>query len=367
MTERPEGYERSVLVNDEVLPRRLVWSDDNESGIARRRAGKGFVYRTASGGRVDAATVARIKALAIPPAWTDVWICADDCGHLQATGRDAKGRKQYRYHPDYRAHRESVKFERLVDFATALPKIRTQVAHDLALPGMPKPKVVATVVRLLESTLVRVGNEEYARDNGSYGLTTLRNRHAKVTPGTLRLVFKAKQGKAADVTVTDRRLVRVVQRCQDLPGQWLFQYEEDDGEVRPISSSDVNEYLREVAQTPITAKDFRTWMGTLIATAELVTLPPPTSESAANAALVKVFDEVAAELRNTRAVSRASYVHPAVVEWYREGDLAERWEQTSARGSARLLPEERKLLALLRRNQTARRRRNPAVPRSRAA
>jgi DNA topoisomerase-1 len=366
MTERPGGYERPVLANDETLPRALVWSDENEPGIRRRRAGKGFTYRTARGGRADAATVARIKALAIPPAWTDVWICADDCGHLQATGRDAKGRKQYRYHPDYRAHRESVKFERLVDFATALPKIRTQVAHDLSLPGMPKPKVVATVIRLLESTLVRVGNEEYARDNGSYGLTTLRSRHAKVSPGRLRLVFKAKQGKAADVTVTDRRLVRVVRRCQDLPGQWLFQYE-DDGEVRPISSSDVNDYLRDVAQTPITAKDFRTWMGTLIATTELATLPPPASESAANEALVKVFDAVAAELRNTRAVSRASYVHPAVVEWYRRGDLAERWEQTSARGSARLLPEERKLLSLLRRSQSSRRRRDPAVPRSAAA
>jgi DNA topoisomerase-1 len=240
------------------------------------------------------------------------------------------------------------------------------VARDLALPGMPKSKVVATIIRLLEATLVRVGNEEYARDNGSYGLTTLRSRHAKVSPGTLRLVFKAKQGKAADVTVTDRRLVRVVQRCQDLPGQWLFQYEVD-GEVRPISSSDVNDYLRSVAPAPVTAKDFRTWMGTLIATTELVALPPPASESAANEALAKVFDTVAAELRNTRAVSRASYVHPAVVDWYRAGDLPERWDDTSARGSAQLLAEERKLLSLLRRHQSKHRRGSPAVPRARAA
>jgi DNA topoisomerase-1 len=308
----------------------------------------------------------RLRALGIPPAWTDVWICADDVGHLQATGRDAKGRKQYRYHPDYRAHRDAVKFEHLVDFASALPKIRAQVAQDLALAGMPKPKVVAAVIRLLEATLVRVGNEEYARDNGSYGLTTLRNRHAKVRRGTLRLVFKAKQGQAADVAVTERRLVRVVRRCQDLPGQWLFQYEEN-GEVRPISSSDVNDYLRSVAGTAITAKDFRTWMGTLIAVTELVALPPPASESAANAALVTVFDAVAAELHNTRAVSRASYVHPAVVEWYRDGELADLWEHTSGRGSARLLPEERKLLALLRGLRAGRRRRTPAVPSSRAA
>jgi DNA topoisomerase-1 len=259
-----------------------------------------------------------------------------------------------------------VKFERLVDFAAALPRIRAQVASDLAQPGMPKSKVVATVVRLLEATLVRVGNEEYARDNGSYGLTTLRSRHARVTPGTLRLVFKAKLGKAADVTVTDRRLVRVVRRCQDLPGQWLFQYEAD-GEAHPISSSDVNDYLRSVAGAPITAKDFRTWMGTLIATTELVGLPAPPSETAANEALGEVFDTVASELRNTRAVSRASYVHPAVVDWYRAGDLPDRWERASARGSARLLFEERKLLALLRRHQSAGRRRAPAVARSRAA
>jgi DNA topoisomerase-1 len=212
------------------------------------------------------------------------------------------------------------------------------VARDLALPGMPKSKVVATIIRLLEATLVRVGNEEYARDNGSYGLTTLRSRHAKVSPGTLRLVFKAKQGKAADVTVTDRRLVRVVQRCQ-----------------------------RSVAPAPVTAKDFRTWMGTLIATTELVALPPPASESAANEALAKVFDTVAAELRNTRAVSRASYVHPAVVDWYRAGDLPERWDDTSARGSAQLLAEERKLLSLLRRHQSKHRRGSSAVPRARAA
>jgi len=366
MPDHRAGYERSVAAIDEELPRELTWSDENEPGIRRLRAGKGFTYRTPSGARADAATVARIKALAIPPAWTDVWICTDDVGHLQATGRDAKGRKQYRYHPDYRAHRDAVKFDRLVDFAAALPKIRTQVAQDLARPGMPKAKVVAAVIRLLEATLVRVGNEEYARDNGSYGLTTLRNRHARVSAGTLRLVFTAKQGKAADVTVHERRLIRVVRRCQDLPGQSLFQYEED-GDVRPISSSDVNDYLREVAGTAITAKDFRTWMGTLIATAELVALPPPASESAANAALVEVFDTVAAELHNTRAVSRASYVHPAVVDLYRDGELSERWEHTSARGSARLLPEERKLLALLRSLRSGRRRRSPAVPASRAA
>ncbi len=331
------------------VPPDLVWCDDTVAGIRRRRAGKGFTYTSPNGKRVtDDATLRRIKALAVPPAWTDVWICADARGHLQATGRDARGRKQYRYHPQYRAHRDSAKFERLVEFGGALPAIRKQVAHELARPGMPKEKVVATVVRLLEATLLRVGNEEYARDNGSYGLTTLRDQHAKFTPDSVRLVFKGKHGITADVTVRDKRLRYIVKRCQDLPGQVLFQYIDDDGEPRPISSTDVNEYLREVTGLDITAKDFRTWMGTLLATSAFAALPPPTTERVARRSVVRVCETVSEHLGNTPAVCRSSYVHPKVVDWYRDGSLAERWAGTSARGNPRLVEEERKLLALLR-------------------
>jgi DNA topoisomerase-1 len=344
-----------VLTDPQDLPAELVWCDDTTPGFRRRRSGKGFSYVRADGKRADAATVARIRALVIPPAWEDVWICADARAHLQATGRDARGRKQYRYHADYRAHRDAMKFERMYDFAAALPKIRTQVGDDLRLSGMPKDKVVAAVVSLLELTLVRVGNEEYARDNGSYGLTTLRNRHARFSPSALRLVFKGKHGIAADVAVTDPRLRRVVRQCQDLPGQGLFEFVDDAGVPRPISSTDVNDYLRSAAGTPVTAKDFRTWAGTLLAADSLVDQPPPTSETMANKTLAATFDIVSDFLRNTRAVSRASYVHPAIPDWYRDGTLAERWHEASARGSARLLPEERRLLALLRSLRTGRR------------
>jgi DNA topoisomerase I len=361
------GYGDIVLTDPDDLPPELLWSDDTAPGFRRRRAGKGFTYVRADGKRADAATVERIRSLVIPPAWEHVWICADPTGHLQATGRDARGRKQYRYHTDYRAHRDAMKFERMYDFASALPKIRTQVGDDLRATGMPKEKVVAAVVSLLELTLVRVGNEEYARDNGSYGLTTLRNRHAKFTPSALRLVFKGKHGIAADVAVTDPRLRRVVRQCQDLPGQGLFEFVDGAGTAHPISSTDVNDYLRAAAGAPVTAKDFRTWAGTLLAADHLVALAPPTSETAANKALVETFDIVSTYLRNTRAVSRSSYVHPAIPEWFRDGTLPERWHEASARGSARLLPEERRLLAMLRSLRTGRRSRTAAARRLRAA
>jgi DNA topoisomerase-1 len=358
---------KPVLTDPDDLPPELVWSDDTTPGFRRRRSGKGFAYVRADGTRADASTVDRIRTLAIPPAWQDVWICADSAGHLQATGRDARGRKQYRYHADYRAHRDAAKFDRMFDFASALPKIRTQVGDDLRLAGMPKEKVVAAVVSLLELTLVRVGNEEYARENGSYGLTTLRNRHAKFTPSALRLVFKGKHGIAADVAVTDPRLRRVVRQCQDLPGQGLFEFVDDSGATRPISSTDVNDYLREAAGTPVTAKDFRTWAGTLLAAHHLVSEPPPESETMANKTLAATYDIVSSFLRNTRAVSRASYVHPAIADWYRDGSLSERWHEASARGRARLLPEERRLLALLRSLRTGRRSRSAEARRPRAA
>jgi DNA topoisomerase I len=331
------------------LPAELVWADDSEPGIRRRRAGKGFVYIGPDGRRItDQEVLARIRVLAVPPAWGDVWICLDECGHLQATGRDARGRKQYRYHASFRAHREVVKFARLDDFGQSLPRIRRQVAADLVLSGMPRAKVIATVVRLLEATLVRVGNEEYARANGSYGLTTLRNRHAQFTSDGLRLVFKGKHGLGTSVRVQDQRLRRVVKQCQDLPGQFLFQYLDEDGVAVPLSSTDVNDYLRAVADMDVTAKDFRTWMATLLAVTALAQLEPPRSERERQRKLKHVLEDVSGQLGNTPAVCRASYVHPTVVEWFGDGSLPGRWESAAARGDRLLLPEERKLLRVLR-------------------
>ena len=344
------------MLLDDRLPPRLRWVDDNEPGITRRRAGRGFSYRDARGRPVDDATVARIRALAVPPAWTHVWICADPRGHLQATGRDARGRKQYRYHPDYRAHRDRAKFEHLVCFGEALPAVRRQVAHHLAAPGVSRDKVVATIVRLLEATLVRVGNEEYARTNDSYGLTTLRNRHAQFTSDALRLVFKGKHGIPTRVNVQDRRLRSVVKQCQDLPGQSLFQYLDDEGAPVPVTSTEVNDYLRSVTSADVTAKDFRTWMATLIAAETLASVSPPSTITEGKHAVTEMLATVSAELRNTPAVSRSSYIHPAIIDWFTDGSLQRRWEGASTRGSRLLLADERKLLRLL---HVASRRRAP--------
>jgi DNA topoisomerase I len=332
----------------EEVPPPLVWRSDSEPGITRRRAGTGFSYRGPTGSPVDESTRARIKRLAIPPAWTDVWICTSPNGHLQATGRDARGRKQYRYHPDFRAHRDAVKFDHLVEFGESLAPIRRQVAADLTLPALPKTKVTALVVRLLEETMIRVGNEEYARTNASYGLTTLRDRHAKLTQSELRLVFTSKHRVRTDVVVSDRRLRSIVRRCQDLPGQVLFQYlDEETDEPRPVSSTDVNDYLRSISGENVTAKDFRTWKATLIATVELAGLPSPTSDRDARSTMVEVASLVADQLRNTPAVSRASYVHPAVFDAYRAGELDTLWQRASARGSRLLSVDERRLLRVL--------------------
>jgi DNA topoisomerase I len=325
-----------------------MWSDDTSPGIRRRHCGKGFAYIAPDGTRVSSATATRIRALAVPPAWKDVWICTEPTGHMQATGRDARGRKQYRYHSGYRAHRDAAKFDRMVEFVASLPKVRSRVARDLRATGMPKDKVVAAVVGLLEVTLVRVGNEAYARENGSYGLTTLRSRHAKVTASTLRLVFKGKHGVATNVPIADTRLRRVVRKCQDLPGQMLFQYVDDAGDVHPITSSDINDYLQTTTGSAVTAKDFRTWAGTLIAADRLADESPPESETAAAKTLAAALDEVSVHLRNTRAVCRASYVHPAIIDWYSDGSLPQRWQEASGRGSNRLTPDERKLLSMLR-------------------
>jgi DNA topoisomerase-1 len=336
-----------VSLTEGDIPARLVWSCDAEPGIRRRRAGTGFSYRRADSEPVEGKTRARIERLAVPPAWTDVWICASPNGHLQATGRDVRGRKQYRYHPDFRAHRDAIKFESLVPFGHVLAPIRKQVRADLELPSMPKAKVTALVVRLLEETLVRVSNEEYARTNGSYGLTTLRNRHAQFTSSGPRLVFTSKHGIRADVAVCDRRRRTLVRRCQDLPGQVLFQYLDDDDEPSPLSSTDVNAYLRSIVDLDVTAKDFRTWKATVLAAVELAALPRPASAREARSAIRQVAGTVSERLRNTPAASRTSYIHPALLDAFSGGTLRPLWQRAPARGPGLLSADERRVLRVL--------------------
>ena len=320
----------------------LRYVTDESPGITRRRSGRGFVYFNARGRRLtDPRKLAWIRGLAIPPAWTDVWICSSRNGHLQATGRDARGRKQYRYHPDWRGQRDEVKYDRLIAFGTALPRIRRRVARDLRRPGLPRERVLAAVVRLLEKTGARVGNEEYARDNSSFGLTTLRDRHARVGSKRIRFSFRGKGGKAAEVEVSDARLARIVGRCQDLPGQELFAYLDEEGEVRPVGSDDVNDYLREISGQDFSAKDFRTWAGTLLAARALAGQDPGATPAAAKREVVRAIEKVAEWLGNTAAVSRKAYVHPSVIAAHLEGK------------GARERPSEAAVLALLRRRAKA--------------
>jgi DNA topoisomerase-1 len=327
----------------------LVYSSDAEPGIGRRRAGRGFVYFAPGGKRITAPKeLERIRGLAVPPAWEEVWISPDPDGHLQATGRDARGRKVYRYHPGYRELRDRAKFDRLAAFGDALEHIRQRVADDLARPGLPPEKVLAAVVRLLERTMIRVGNEEYAQANRSYGLTTLRTRHARFDAGSLRFVFRGKSGRQHRVGLDDRRLARVVRRCQELPGQRLFQYLDEDGEQRAVTSSDVNAYLRDAAGIDVTAKDFRTWTGTLLAVSTLVGVKRPSSKRLAAQRLRSVIEVVADKLGNTVTVCRSSYVHPAVVDAWLDGSLPRRWRAGPARDRKAMLAAERKLLKLLR-------------------
>lgn len=296
-------------------PPGLVYVTDESPGISRLRRGEAFVYRTPDGKPLrNKAQLERIRKLAIPPAYTDVWICARPDGHLQATGRDARGRKQYRYHAEWRVARDADKFARLSEFGRMLPRIRRKVRRDLAQAKGGKPSreaVLAAVVRLLDTTLVRIGNDEYARANGSFGLTTLRNRHADVKGSILRLRFRGKHGIVQDVSVDDPRVVRIVRRCQVLPGQDLFEYVDDDGEVRCVGSSDVNDYLRDAGDADFTAKDFRTWHATVHA---LALLKAPVEEGAAAPTVKGVLAEVAARLGNTVAVCKKAYVHPQVLE-----------------------------------------------------
>ena len=296
---------------------------DAQPGIRRQRVGGGFRYLDAASRTVrDAETLARIRALAIPPAWTGVWIAADERGHLQATGRDARGRKQYRYHARWREVRDETKYDRMIAFAAALGKIRRRTKLDLARPGLPREKVLAAVVQLLEKTRIRVGNEEYARANGSYGLTTLHNRHVNVRGKRVSFRFRGKSGREHVVDLEDPRLAAVVRRCRDLPGQELFAYFDDAGAIHQIGSADVNDYLREISGSDFTAKDFRTWAGSVLALQALERGPGFGSAAEARRNVVAAIESVARTLGNTKAVCRKAYIHPALIDAYLTGSLA---------------------------------------------
>jgi DNA topoisomerase-1 len=313
----------------------LRYVNDDDPGIVRRRAGSGFAYVAPDGSRIrDDADLRRIRALAIPPAWTDVWICRRANGHIQATGRDAKGRKQYRYHARWRAARDETKYDRMLAFGTALPRIRERVDADLARTGLSREKVLAAVVRLLDLTFMRIGNEEYARTNKSFGLTTLRNRHVAIDGTRVRFRFRGKSGKVHESGIRDRRLATVIRRCQDLPGQTLFQYTDTDGALQSVESSDVNDYLREISGEDITAKDFRTWAGTVLAFRALCSLDPASSATESKRNIVAAIKSVASSLGNTPAVCRRSYVHPGVVDAYLEGSLGTKLVEAAETGGA---------------------------------
>ena len=321
-------------------------------GIQRRRVGRAFVYVGPDGRRVRRAEdLRRIKSLAIPPAWRDVWICPDSGGHLQATGRDAKGRKQYRYHPRWRDVRDETKYDRLIAFGKALPRIRARTERDLARPGLPREKILATVVRLLESTLIRVGNEAYARDNESFGLTTMRDRHAEVNGSTITFSFRGKSGIRHAIDLTDRRLAKIVRQSRDLPGYELFQYLDADGERRTIDAADVNGYLKDTAGAEFTAKDFRTWAGTVLAARALQEFQAFDSQAQAKRNVVGAIETVAKRLGNTKNVCRKCYIHPAVLTAYMDGSLMDllsrRVDRELARSLKTLPPEEAAVLALL--------------------
>ena len=330
----------------------LRYVSDRKPGITRHRSGTSFSYRDRDGKLLrDAETLGRIKQLAIPPAWEAVWISPDPAGHIQAVGRDAKGRKQYRYHPRWRTVRDEAKFERITAFAQKLPEIRDRVAADLAKPGMPREKVLATVVRLLETTLIRVGNDEYARDNKSYGLTTLRNRHARVNGHKVVFNFKGKSGIAHTVDFEDEKLARIVRRCRELPGQDLFTYIDDAGEPRDVGSADVNDYLREIAGDDVTAKDFRTWAATTLAAVALESFKAVDTNAALKRNVRRAIEAVAGMLGNTATVCRKCYVHPAILDGYLDGTLRavlrRRAKRQLSENLAALKPEEAAVMAFL--------------------
>lgn len=330
----------------------LVYVSDEDRGIRRERKGDTFAYFKPNGDPVtDEATLERIRKLAIPPAYEDVWICTRAHGHLQATGRDARGRKQYRYHPQFREVRESTKYEHMMEFAKALPAIRSRLAEHMALRGLPREKVLATVVHLLETTLIRVGNDDYARENKSYGLTTLRNPHVKVEGAALRFQFKGKSGKTWRLQVKDRRIAKIVRACQELPGQRLFQYQDEDGEVREVTSADVNAYLKEITGRDITAKDFRTWAGTVMAAIALQEFEAFDTKAAQKKNIKAAIESVSSRLGNTPTICRKCYVHPEVLNAYVEGglllEIKQKVEKELREDLAELKPEEAAVLAML--------------------
>ena len=318
-----------------------------EPGIRRVRRGRGFCYVACDGSVVkDSAILARIRALAIPPAYTDVWICTEPCGHIQATGRDQKGRKQYRYHKDWHGEQDAMKFARLAEFCRALPALRKRVASDMQQRGITREKVLATVVNLLDRTLIRVGNAEYAKGNDSYGLTTLQNRHVALKGAELHFRFRGKSGKVWQLRVHDRRIARIVRAIQDLPGQDLFQYKDEDGAVRDVTSADVNAYIRAMAGEQASAKDFRTWTGTVLAARALAAAGPFASKREAASRVKAALHGVAERLGNTITVCRSSYVHPAIINGYLEGRPCP-MPAEGGEGGEGLSPEERAVLRFL--------------------
>ena len=353
---RPCPRPTALIVSEPVESARsagLRYTTDRRPGIGRRRRGKSFTYLAPDGRPIRTASeIARIKALVIPPAWTDVWICPDARGHLQATGRDARGRKQYRYHPKWRQARDGTKYHRMIGFAHALPLIRRRTTEHLRRNGLPRDKVLATVVQLLEKTLIRVGNDEYARTNNSYGLTTLRDAHVEVTGPRLRFSFRGKSGVEHEIDLNDRRLARIVKQCRDLPGYDLFQYIDEDGQRQTVGSEEVNAYLKAITGEDLTSKDFRTWAGTVLAAQLLNELQGAASDAEAKRNIVRVVELVAQRLGNTKAVCRKCYIHPAVFEAYIDGSMlmsiAGR-ARTVARAVDRLTREETAVLELLQR------------------
>jgi DNA topoisomerase-1 len=326
---------------------------DERPGIQRKKSGKGFIYLRPDGTRVsDPRVLRRIRSLAVPPAWTDVWICPFSDGHIQATGRDVRGRKQYRYHPLFRELRESTKFEHVMGFAEALPVIRAKVREHMGLRGLPREKVLATVVRLLETTLIRIGNDDYARENKSYGLTTLKNRHVRVNGSEVRFRFTGKGGKQWSLQVKDRRIAKVVKACQELPGQELLQYVDENGELQDVTSGDVNAYLKKITGRDITAKDFRTWAGTVLAALALHEVEEFDSAAQAKRNVRSAIERVAARLGNTTTICRKCYVHPEVLDAYLDRNLAleiqSRVEKELREEIGGLQPEEAAVLAMLR-------------------
>jgi DNA topoisomerase-1 len=330
--------------------RALRYIDSQAPGIARRRHGETFRYTDSAGAPVrDRATLERIRALAIPPNWSEVWICGSENCHLQATGRDARRRKQYIYHPTFRAHREAEKFDRLADFAAELPRLRRRIHAGLALPGLPRERVLAAIAHLLDTTFARVGNAEYRRTNGSFGLTTLETRHARRIGAEVRLAFKGKSGIRHELEIRDPRVVRVLQRCQELPGQPLFQYVDETGQPAAIDSADVNGWIQEASgSAEVSAKDFRTWHGSALALDQLLRVEPPETLAAGRQAVNRVLDEVAAKLGNTRTVSRKHYVHPDLIRQFLDGELRSRVADPVPASPRGLSAAERRLASWLR-------------------